>query len=30
MGAAYEQVKRNAGAPGIDGMDVEELGRAIS
>ena len=26
MRAAYQQVKRNAGAPGIDGMSVEELG----
>ena len=26
MRAAYQQVKRNAGAPGIDGMNVEELG----
>jgi RNA-directed DNA polymerase len=25
MRAAYQQVKRNAGAPGIDGMSVEEL-----
>ena len=25
MRAAYQQVKRNAGAPGIDGMNVEEL-----
>ena len=24
--AAYRQVKRNAGAPGIDGMSVEDLG----
>ncbi len=26
MRAAYQQVKRNAGVPGIDGMSVEELG----
>jgi len=26
MRAAYQQVKRNAGAPGIDGMSVEDLG----
>ena len=26
MRAAYQQVKRNAGASGIDGMSVEELG----
>ena len=26
MRAAYQQVKRNTGAPGIDGMSVEELG----
>ena len=26
MRAAYQQVKGNAGAPGIDGMSVEELG----
>ena len=26
MRAAYQQVKRNAGAPGTDGMSVEELG----
>ena len=26
MRAAYQQVKRNAGAPGIDGMSIEELG----
>ena len=26
MRAAYQQVKRNAGALGIDGMNVEELG----
>ena len=26
MRAGYQQVKRNAGAPGNDGMSVEELG----
>ena len=26
MRAACRQVKRNAGAPGIDGMSVEDLG----
>ena len=26
MRAAYQQVRRNAGAPGIDEMSVEELG----
>ena len=29
MRAAYQQVRRNGGAPGIDGMSVEELGRYL-
>ena len=30
MRAAYQQVRRNGGAPGIDGMSVEELGRYLA
>ena len=30
MRAAYQQVSRNGGAPGIDGMSVEELGRYLA
>ena len=30
MRAAYQQVRRNGGAPWIDGMSVEELGRYLS
>ena len=26
---AYQRVKRNGGAPGIDGMTVEELGQRL-
>ena len=29
MRAAYRQVTRNAGAPGIDGLSVEEVGRDL-
>jgi RNA-directed DNA polymerase len=30
MRAAYRQVRRNGGAPGIDGMNVEDLGRYLT
>ena len=30
MRAAYQQVRRNGGAPGIDGMSVEELARYLA
>ena len=30
MLAAYRQVRRNGGAPGIDGMNVEDLGRYLA
>ena len=29
MRAAYQQVRRNGGAPGIDGMSGEQLGRYL-